>query len=109
MVAEVYSHLHRPDKKGRDSRPKVGTDASLRAVQAILAATSNLGLQKKHCYSTEIDPNLVVVDTDVEHVYIFTSLTKQTTTHDFNDPRGRELQVATICSGCSQFGGHGRH
>jgi len=40
----------------------------LRATQANLKVRGNLVLQMQHCYSTEIDPNLIVANTDVVHI-----------------------------------------
>jgi len=45
-------------------------------------------LRMKHCYSTEIDPlkqNLIVVNTDVEHIYISIDLAKKAVTHNLDD------------------------
>jgi len=70
-------------------RPGIGApfiDLGLRAIQANLETTGNLGLRIKHCYSTKIDPlkqNLIVVNTDVEHIYILIDLTEKA----FHDPR----------------------
>lgn len=36
----------------------------------------------QHCYSAEISSGLIVVNIDIEHIYIFINLKKQTATHD---------------------------
>jgi hypothetical protein len=77
-------------------------DLGLRAIQANLGTTGFLGLRLKHCYSTKIDPlkqNLIVVNTDVEHIYIFNYLTANAITHDLNGALDKELRVATLFSG----------
>ncbi len=69
----------------------------LRATQANSEVTGDLVLQMQHCYSAEIDPNLIVVNTDVEHIYIFNDLTKEAVTHDLDDALRQENSGLPPC------------